>query len=223
MNRNENSEQLQNMMTLTSKLKTKEMNNLRDQLIVNDFEQQMSKANNSLEDILKAKDKKIKNHKLIIAFLEKSFNKHKILSSIKIDTYLKDIEEKSQTIQNLMSQLEEINKSQLVYEECKTEILNLKKQIVQHKEVIEENKLILLNERNKYSEELKLKSNEISGLNEKLRLLQCSEKERETSRIDDQDRANEICLENSSHNESQEELRDTLYEYMMGKTPIVSF
>lgn len=223
MNRNENSEQLQNMMTLTSKLKTKEMNNLRDQLIVNDFEQQMSKANNSVEDILKAKDKKIKNHKLIIAFLEKSFNKHKILSSIKIDTYLKDIEEKSQTIQNLMSQLEEINKSKLVYEECKTVILNLKKQIVQHKEVIEENKLILLNERNKYSEELKLKSDEISGLNEKLRLLQCTEKERESSRIDDQDRANDICLKNSSHNESQEELRDTLYEYMMGKTPIVSF
>lgn len=223
MNRNENSEQLQNMMTLTSKLKTKEMNNLRNQLIVNDFEQQMSKANNAVEDILKTKDKKIKNYKLIITFLEKSFNKHKILSSKKIDTYLKDIEEKSQTIQNLMSQLEEINKRKLVYEAYKNEILNLKKKIVQHKEVIEENKLILLNERNKYSEELKLKSDEISDLNEKLRLLQCTEKEKETSRIDNQDRANHICLKNSCCNDSQEELKNILYDYMMGKQPIVSF
>lgn len=223
MNRNENSEQVRDMMTLTSKLTTKEMNILRNQLIVNDFEQQMSKTNNSVEDILKAKDKKIKNHKLIITFLEKSFNKHKILSSKKIDTCLKDIEEKSQMIQNLTTQLEEINKNKLVYEACKNEVLNLKKQIVQHKELIEENKLILLNERNKYSEELKLKSDEISDLNEKLRLLQCIEKERETSRIDNQDHANDICLKNSCYNESQEDLKNILYEYMMGKQPIVSF
>jgi len=172
---------------------------------------------------LKNKENKIKDLQSRISFFEYSLNKDKISTSKRIDTYLKEIEEKSQTIQQLTRQLEKMSGLKQNYEQMENEILNLNKQIVQNKNMIKENELNHLAEKNIYLEGLKSKSEEISTLKEKLILLERIVQDRKTNFFDVQSQVGDTDLKKSCVIESEEELKCTLYEYMIGKQPVVSF
>lgn len=88
--------------------------------------------------------------------------------SITIDSYSKEIGEKSQTIQRLTSELKKMGELEQNYKRLEIKMLDLNRKIVQNENIIEKNELNRLAEKNKYLEELKLKSEEIRNLKENL-------------------------------------------------------
>jgi len=164
-------------MSSAFEFKENEVKELRNQLKA--FEQRFEvqkQKNISMEEVLKTSEN---NFKLVISGLEQSLNDDKISTSKKIDTFLKEIGEKSQVIKNLTSKLKEMEKFKQDYEKNEIEIHDLKNQIVQTKKLVKDNELIRVDEQNRCIEELKLKSEEISHLKEKLKSLQYTFKENE--------------------------------------------
>lgn len=201
-------------MSSAFEFKENEVKDLKNQLKVLEqrFESQ-KEANISIEEILKNKEKEIKNLKLNSSRLEQSLNNDKISTSKKIDTFLKEIGEKSQTIKSLLSQLKELNKLKQNNDKNENEIQDLKNQIVQNKKIIKENELIRLDEQNRCIEELKLKSEEIINLKEELNLLQCTVTEKEKNCLELQNYVDEINSLNKSLAESKDELKLKIVDY----------
>jgi len=186
---------------------------LRNQLNILEQRFESLKQTNILEEEnLKIKEKQIKDHELVIARLEQSLNDEKISKSKQIDTLLKEIGEKSQTIKNLSSQLKEINNLNQNYE--KHEIPDLKNQIVQTKKLLKENECIRIDEQNKCIEEFKLKFEEIFNLKKEIQLLQCTIKEKEKSCLDLHNCIDEINVKNNSLIKSEEELKMEIIDYI---------
>lgn len=203
--------------------KKKSIEDLKNQIVEENLKKQIHKSNTPIEKVLKNKENKIKDLQSRISFFEYSLNKDKIFTSKKIDTYLKEIKEKSQKIQQLTSQLEKMSELKQNYEQMENEILSLNKQMVQNQNMIKENELNYLAEKNMYLEGLKSKSEEISNLREKLLLLERIVQDRKTNCFDVQIQVGNTDLKKSCLIGSEKELKYTLYEYMIGKQPIVSF
>jgi len=186
---------------------------LRSQLKILEQRFESLKQTNILEEEnLKIKEKQIKDHELVISCLEQSLNDEKISKSKQIDTLLKEIGEKSQTIKDLSSQLKEINNLKQNYE--KHEIPDLKNQIVQTKKLLKENECIRIDEQNKCIEEFKLKFEEIFNLKKEIQLLQCTIKEKEKSCLDLHNCIDEINVKNNSLIKSEEELKMQIIDYI---------
>ncbi|XP_060835681.1 golgin subfamily A member 4-like isoform X1 [Rhopalosiphum padi] len=203
--------ELESDMSSAFEFKENEVKELRNKLKT--FEQRFEaqeQKNISNEEVLKNNEN---NYKLVISNLEQSLNDNKISSSKKIDTFLKEIGEKSQVIKNLTVKLKEMEKLKQDYEKNKNEIQDLKSQIVQTKKLVKENELIRVDEQNRCIEELKLKSEEISNLKDKLKLLQNTFKENEKKNLDLQNHIDEISFKNKSLIESEEELKVTIFNY----------
>lgn len=202
-------------MSSAFEFKENEVKDLKNQLKVLEQSLESQKQTNiSAKEAIKNKEKEIKDLKLVISRLEQSSANDKVSTSKKIDTFLKEISEKSQTIKNLSSQLKEINKLKHSCDKSENEILELKNQIIQNKKVIKENERIRLDEQNKCIEELKLKSEEITNLKEDLRLLQCTIKEKENKCLDLQNYVDEINFKNKTLVESEKELKLKIVDYI---------
>jgi len=198
-------------MSSAFEFKENEVKELKNQLKA--FEKRcevQEQKNISMEDVMKNNEN---NYKTVISSLEQSLNDDKISSSKKIDTFLKEIGEKSQVIKNLTTKLKEMEKLKQDYEKNKNEIHDLKNQILQSKKLVKENELIRVDEQNRCIEELKLKSEEISHLQDKLKLLQHTFKENEKKNLDLQTHIDEINFKNKSLMESEEELKMTIFNY----------
>ncbi|CAI6367484.1 unnamed protein product [Macrosiphum euphorbiae] len=203
--------ELEGEMSSAFEFKENEVKELKNQLKA--FEQRcevQEQKNISMEEVLKNKEN---NYKSVISNLEQNLNDIKISSSKKIDTFLKEIGEKSQVIKNLTVKLKEIEKVKQDYEKNKNEIHDLKNQILQSKKLVKENELIRVDEQNRCIEELKLKSEEISHFKNKLELLQHTIKENEKKNLDLQTHIDEISFKNKSLMESEEELKMTIFSY----------
>lgn len=198
-------------MSSAFEFKENEVKELKNQLKAFEqrFEEQEQK-NILTEEALKNNEN---NYKLIISNLEQSLNENKVSSSKKIDTFLKEIGEKSQVIKNLTAKQKEMEKLKQDYEKNKNEIHDLKNQIVQTKKLVKENELIRVDEQNRCIEELKLKSEEITNLKDKLKSLQNTFKENEKKILDLQNHTDEVNLKNKSLMESEEELKLTIFNY----------
>jgi len=198
-------------MSSAFEFKENEVKELKNQLKA--FEQrfqEQEQKNILTEEVLKNNEN---HYKLIISNLEQSLNENKISSSKKIDTFLKEISEKSQVIKNLTVKQKEMEKLKQDYEKNKNEIHDLKNQIVQTKKLVKENELIRVDEQNRCIEELKLKSEEITNLKDKLKLFQNTFKENEKKILDLQNHTDEVNLKNKSLIESEEELKLTIFNY----------
>ncbi|XP_025195435.1 golgin subfamily A member 4-like isoform X2 [Melanaphis sacchari] len=203
--------ELEGEMSSAFEFKENEVKELKNQLKAFEkrFEVQEQK-NISIEEALKNNEN---SYKLVISNLEQSLNDNKISSAKKIDTFLKEIGEKSQEIKNLTFKLKEMEKLKHEYEKNKNEIHDLKNQIIQSKKLVKENELIRVDEQNRCIEELKLKSEEISNLKDKLKLLQFTIKENDKKNLDLQNHIDEINFKNKSLIESEEELKVTILNY----------
>lgn len=197
-------------MSSAFKFKENEVKELKNQ--VKDLEQ-LKQSSISLEENLKTKEKEIKDFKLVISRLEHSLNEDKISTSKKIDTFLKEIGEKSQTIKKLTSQLKEMEILRKDYDMNKNEILDLKNQIVQSKKLMKEYELSRVDEQNRCIEELKLKSKEVSNLNQEVQSLQSTLKDNEKKCLDLQNYINEMNLKSNSLTESEGELKLKIIDY----------
>lgn len=203
--------ELEGEMSSAFEFKENEVKELKNQLKA--FEQRcevQEQKNISMEEVLKNKEN---NYKSVISSLEQNLNDIKMSSSKKIDTFLKEIGEKSQVIKNLTVKLKEMEKVKQDHEKNKNEIHDLKNQILQSKKLVKENELIRVDEQNRCIEELKLKSEEISHFKNKLELLQHTFKENEKKNLDLQTHINEINFKNKSLMESEEELKMTIFNY----------
>ncbi|XP_027838699.2 golgin subfamily A member 4-like isoform X1 [Aphis gossypii] len=203
--------ELEGEMSSAFEFKENEVKELKNQLKAFEqrFEEQEQK-NILTEEALKNNEN---NYKLIISNLEQSLNENKVSSSKKIDTFLKEIGEKSQVIKNLTAKQKEMEKLKQDYEKNKNEIHDLKNQIVQTKKLVKENELIRVDEQNRCIEELKLKSEEITNLKDKLKSLQNTFEENEKKILDLQNHTDEVNLKNKSLMESEEELKLTIFNY----------
>lgn len=198
-------------MSSVFEFKENEVKELKNQLKA--FEQRCEVQEQkyiSLEEVLKNKEN---NYKSIISSLEQNLNDNEISSSKKIDTFLKEIGEKSQIIKNLTVKLKEMEKVKQDNEKNINEIHDLKNQILQSKKLVKENELIRVDEQNRCIEELKLKSEEISYFKDKLELLQRTFKENEKKNLDLQTHVDEISFKNKRLMESEEELKMTIFNY----------
>lgn len=198
-------------MSSAFEFKENEVKELKNQL--KDLEQRcevQEQKNISMEEVLKNNEN---NYKSVISSLEQSLNDDKISASKKIDTFLKEIGEKSQVIKNLTVKLKDMEKLKQDYEKNINEIHDLKNQILQSKKLVKENELIRVDEQNRCIEELKLKSEEITHLKDKLKLLQHTFRENEKKNLDLQTHIDEINLKNKNLMESEEELKITILNY----------
>lgn len=203
--------ELEGEMSSAFEFKENEVKELKNQLKALEQRCEVQEQKNiSMEEVMKNNEN---NYKSIISSLEQSLNEDKISSSKKIDTFLKEIGEKSQVIKNLTVKLKEMEKLKQDYEKNKNEIQDLKNQVLQSKKLVKENELIRVDEQNRCIEELKLKSEEISHLKDKLKLLQHTFKENEKKNLDLQTHIDEINFKNKSLNESEEELKMTIFNY----------
>ncbi|KAL4143806.1 hypothetical protein QTP88_006085 [Uroleucon formosanum] len=203
--------ELEGEMSSVFEFKENEVKELKNQLKA--FEQRCEVQEQkyiSLEEVLKNKEN---NYKSIISSLEQNLNDNEISSSKKIDTFLKEIGEKSQIIKNLTVKLKEMEKVKQDNEKNINEIHDLKNQILQSKKLVKENELIRVDEQNRCIEELKLKSEEISYFKDKLELLQRTFKENEKKNLDLQTHVDEISFKNKRLMESEEELKMTIFNY----------
>lgn len=201
-------------MSSAFEYKENEIKELRNQLKL--FEQRFEsqkQTNISTEEVLKSKENKIKDLKGVINRLEQSLNDDKISTSKKIDTFLKEIGEKSQTIKNLTNKLKETDKLQQDYKKNENEIINLKSQLLQTKQMLENIQLTNLNDQNKFVEEIKQKSEEVLYLKNELQILQCTLKENEKKCLELQSCVDEINLKNTSLLESEKELKEKHVDY----------
>lgn len=202
-------------MSSAFEFKANEVKDLKNQLKVLEQHLESQKQTNiSSEEVIKNKEKEIKDLKLVISRLEQNLTNDKVSTSKKIDTFLKEIGEKSQIIKNLSCQLKEIDKLKQCCNISENEILDLKNQIIQNKKCIKENERVRLDEQNKCIEELKLKSKEITNLKEDLQSLQCSIKENENKYLDLQNTVDKINLKNKTLEESEKELKLKIDDYM---------
>jgi len=198
-------------MSSAFEFKENEVKELKNQLKALEQRCEVQEQKNiSMEEVIKNNEN---NYKSVISKLEQSLNDDKISASKKIDTFLKEIGEKSQAIKNLTVKLKEMEKLKQDYEKNINEIHDLKNQILQSKKLVKENELIRVDEQNRCIEELKLKSEEISHLKDKLKLLQHTFKENEKKNFDFQTQIDEINLKNKSLLESEEELKMTILNY----------
>ncbi|XP_022172589.1 golgin subfamily A member 4-like isoform X3 [Myzus persicae] len=203
--------ELEGEMSSAFEFKENEVKELKNQLKALEQRCEVQEQKNiSMEEVMKNNEN---NYKSIISSLEQSLNEDKISSSKKIDAFLKEIGEKSQVIKNLTVKLKEMEKLKQDYEKNKNEIQDLKNQVLQSKKLVKENELIRVDEQNRCIEELKLKSEEISHLKDKLKLLQHTFKENEKKNLDLQTHIDEINFKNKSLNESEEELKMTIFNY----------
>lgn len=201
-------------MSSAFEFKENEVKELRNQLKVLEQHYELQKQSNvSIAEVLITKDKETKDLKLIISRLEQSLNDDKVLTSKKIDTFLKEIGEKSQTIKNLTNQLKEMDKLRQDYEKNQNEVVNLKNQILQTKKLMKDSEFSRVNEQNRCIKELKQKSEEISNLKEELQLLKITLKENEKKSSDLQNCVDEINLKNNCLSESVEELKLKIIDY----------
>jgi len=167
--------ELEGEMSSAFEFKENEVKELKNQLKALEQRCEVQEQTNiSMKEVLRNKEN---NYKSVISSLEQSLNDDKISASKKIDTFLKEISEKSQAIKNLTIKLKEMEKLKQDYEKNINEIHDLKNQILQSKKLVKENELIRVDEQNRCIEELKLKSEEISFLKDKLKLLQHTFKE----------------------------------------------
>lgn len=201
-------------MSSAFEFKENALKELRNQVKVLEQRLEVQKQTNiSIETVLKTKEKEISDFKLVISRLEQCLNDDKVSNSKKIDTFLKEIGEKSQTIKNLTNKLKEMDKFKQDYEKNEKEILDLKNQIVQTKKAMKENELLRVKEQNRCIEELKLKSLEVSNLKDELKLLQCTLKENEIKCVGLQNNFDEINLKNTNLLKSEEEYKRETNNY----------
>lgn len=200
-------------MSSAFEFKENEVKELKNQLKILEQRFELQKQTQlSTEEFLNNKDKEIKDLKQVISRLEQNLNDEKVSSSKKIDTFLKEIGEKSQIIKNLTVKGKEMDKLKQDCEKNENYIIDLKNQINQTKKIIKENELIRVDEQNKCIAELKLKSEKVSNLNEELQLLRCTIDEKEKKLLDIQNYIDDINLKNNFLKESNEKLKLELLE-----------
>ncbi|VVC24646.1 Hypothetical protein CINCED_3A009052 [Cinara cedri] len=206
--------ELEGKMSSAFEFKENEVKELKSQLKVLEKRFELQKQTNvSTGEILIAKEKEVNNLKLVISRLEQSLNDDKVSNSKKIDTFLKEVGEKSQTVKHLTNQLKEMDKLRQDYEKNENEVVNLKNQIYQTKKLMKDSELARVDEQNRCIKELKQKSEEISNLKEELKLLRISLKENEEKNTDLQIHFDEINLKNNRLVESVEELKLKIIDY----------
>lgn len=104
--------ELEGEMSSAFEFKENEVKDLKNQVIVLEQHIELQKQTNVSTDVcLRTKEKEIKDLKLVISHLEQSLYDNEISASKKIDTFLKEIGEKSQTIKILTNQLKEMEKN----------------------------------------------------------------------------------------------------------------
>lgn len=206
--------EIEGEMSSAFEFKENELRELRNKVKVLEQRFEVQKQTNiSTEDLLKTKEKEISDLKLVISRLEQCLNDDKVSNSKKIDTFLKEIGEKSQTIKNVTNKLKEMDKLKQDYEKNEKEILDLKNQIVQTKKSMKENELLRVKEQNRCIEELKLKSLEVSNLKEELKLSQCTLKENEIKCLGLRNKFDEINVKNTNLIESEEKYKLEIINY----------
>lgn len=206
--------EIEGEMSSAFEFKENEVKELKNQLKILEqrFELQKQKQLTT-EETLNNKEKEIKDFKLVISRLEQDLNDDKVSASKKIDTFLKEIGEKSQIIKNLTIKVKEVEKHKQDCEKNENYITDLKNQISQTKKIMKENELIRVDEQNRCIAELKLKSEKVSNLNEELQLLRCTIDEKEKQLLDFQNYIDDINLKNNSLKEADEKLKLELLEY----------
>lgn len=201
-------------MSSAFEFKENEVKELKNQLQILEQRFELQKQTQfSTEEILNNKEKEIKDLKLVISRLEQNLNDDKVSASKKIDTFLKEIGEKSQIIKNLTIKVKEIEKLKQDCEKNENYITDLKNQISQTKKIMKENELIRVDEQNRCIAELKLKSEKVSNLNEELQLLRCTVDEKEKKILDFQNYIDDINLKNNSLKDADEKFKLELLEY----------
>lgn len=201
-------------MSSAFEFKENEVKELKTQLKVLEQRFELQKQTQlSTEEVLNNKEKEIKDLKLVISNLEQNLNDDKVSTSKKIDTFLKEIGEKSQIIKSLSIKVKEMDKLKQDCEKNENCILDLKSQINQTKKIMKENELIRVDEQNKCIAELKLKSEKISNLNEELQLLRCTLDEKEKKLLDLQNYVDDMNLKNNFLKETDEKLKLELLDY----------
>lgn len=198
--------EIEGEMSSAFEYKENEVKELRSQLRLTELEcEQQKQTNLQVQETLKSKEKKIKNLEVVISRLEQNLNNDKVSTSKKIDTFLKEIADKSQTIKNLTNQLKEIDKLHQGSEKNENEIINLKNEIMQTKKILDEKELTYADNCNRYEKEIKLKS-------EKLAILQSTLQENEKKLLNLQDNIDAINLKNNNLIESEKELKMKNFE-----------
>lgn len=201
-------------MSSAFEYKENEVKELRKQVIVLEQRIELEKQTNvSTNEFLKTKENEINDLKLVISRLEQSLYDDKVSTSKKIDTFLKEIGEKSQTIITLTNQIKEMNKLKKNNEKNENELLDLQKEISQIRAVMIENEQIRVDERNKYINELQHKSDDMSILKDELKTLRLTIKENDKKLVEQQNYINEINLKNENLVASEEEFKLKCIDY----------
>lgn len=201
-------------MSSVFEFKENEVKDLKNQVIVLEQCIELQKQTNiSVDESLRTKEKEINDLKLVISRLEQNLYDNDISTSKKIDTFLKEISEKSQTIKTLTSQLKEMDKLNQNNEKNKNIILDLQKEISQIKTVMIENERIHINERNRYVNELQQKSQDMFILKDEIETLRTTIEKNENKIVDHQNYIDEINLKNESLIASEEEFKLILNDY----------
>lgn len=201
-------------MSSAFELKENELKELKNHVKVSEKQiETLKKTNISVEEALKTKEKEIKDLKLVISRLEQNLYDDKVSNSKKIDTFLKEIGEKSQIIKNITNQLKEMDKLKQNNQKSENEILDLQKEISQIRTVMKENEQNYTNERNKYINESHCKLQDIDTLKEEIKLLKFTIEENEKKYKEQQNNIDEINLKNKSLMKSEEELKLKINDY----------
>jgi len=201
-------------MSSAFEIKENEVKELRNQVKILEqrFESQKI-TNHSIEEVLKIKEKEIKDLKLVITHLEQNLCDDKVSNSKKIDTFLKEIGEKSQIIKNITNQLKEMDKLKHNNQKSENEILDLQKEISQIKAVMNENEQNYANECNRYINESHCKLQDIDTFKKEIELLKFTIEENEKKYKEQQNNVDEINLRNKSLVDSKAELELKIIDY----------
>lgn len=201
-------------MSSAFEYKENEVKELRKQVIILEQRIELEKQSNvSTDEVLKTKEKEINDLKLVISRLEQSLYDDKVSTSKKIDTFLKEIGEKSQAIKTLTNQLKEMDKLKQNNEKNENKLLDLQKEISQLRATMIENEQIRVNEQNKYTNELQHKSEDMSILKDELKTLRLTIKENDKKLVDHQNYIDEINLKNENLIASEEEFKLKCIDY----------
>ncbi|XP_050436098.1 putative leucine-rich repeat-containing protein DDB_G0290503 isoform X2 [Adelges cooleyi] len=170
---------LEGEMSSVFECKENEIKTLKDQIkLLEKHLESQKQSNSSVGEIVNSKDKEIKDLKSTVARLELNLNDDKISGSKKIDTFLKEIGEKSQKIKNLTNQLKDVEKVKKDFEKSEQQVNSFKNEITQLKKLVDEKDIEINNvkEQNKSIAELKLnidkKNDRIIVLEKELKALE---------------------------------------------------
>ncbi|XP_050532847.1 golgin subfamily A member 4 isoform X2 [Daktulosphaira vitifoliae] len=176
------------------------------------LEQQLE-VNSKLNKEYNYKDKEVEKLKSELALLEQNLNDEKLSSTKKIDTFIKEIGEKSQIIKKLSLDLKDFSKNKIDNEKSEKQVLNLRNDINRIQKLLDDKSVIISSLEKQCINIDELKSEQLHQLNEKIKHLEekCIEKKNLTSNLKNE--MGELKLKNNFLKKSEEELKLQIIEH----------